>query len=237
MPGTNSSQTPLAPIERIGIRRPSQRSKSPTIRTLRAFGAQTAKLTPVAPSCVRTCAPSTSYRCSWVPSPIRCRSTSPSVGPNRYGSSSSQALPSGKPNRTRYVNCPGRSSATKPAHRPSPIGSIGSTPPFGATSQAAFASGWKARTTVPSSAGCAPRIACGSWCSPRARRPTSSLEGAAWIVVIVLTIPVRSGDFRAPPARPALRTGSLPSRGRGCGRAGAGCASAHPESMPRCLSR
>ena len=43
MPGTNSSHTPDAPSERIGKRRPSQRSKSPTTRTLRAFGAQTAK--------------------------------------------------------------------------------------------------------------------------------------------------------------------------------------------------
>ena len=47
--GDERSHTPDAPIERSGSSRPSQRSKSPTIRTLRAFGAHTAKLTPRRP--------------------------------------------------------------------------------------------------------------------------------------------------------------------------------------------
>src|SRR5438105_11576748 len=48
--GTNSSQTPELLRLRIGSRRPSQRLKSPTTRTPRAFGAQTAKATPGVPS-------------------------------------------------------------------------------------------------------------------------------------------------------------------------------------------
>src|SRR5204862_2960526 len=47
-PGTNSSQTPLPPSERIGWVRPSQWLKSPITRTPRALGAQTAKAVPAA---------------------------------------------------------------------------------------------------------------------------------------------------------------------------------------------
>ena len=43
----NSSHTPLEPSERIRCALPSQKLKSPTMRTPRAFGAQTAKLVPV----------------------------------------------------------------------------------------------------------------------------------------------------------------------------------------------
>src|SRR5947209_14947221 len=46
-PGTNSSHTPEAPIERIGLARPSQPSKSPHTRTPRAVGAHTANDVPV----------------------------------------------------------------------------------------------------------------------------------------------------------------------------------------------
>ena len=49
-PGTNSSQTPDWPRVRIGWQRPSQRLKSPTTRTLLAFGAQTANEVPDTPS-------------------------------------------------------------------------------------------------------------------------------------------------------------------------------------------
>ena len=56
--GTNSSQMPLEPSERIGCRRPSQELKSPTTLTERADGAQTANATPVTPSISCTCAPS-----------------------------------------------------------------------------------------------------------------------------------------------------------------------------------
>src|SRR4029079_19201602 len=59
-PGTNSSQSPDAPSERIGCRRPSQELKSPTTETERAFGAQTANAVPTTPSSSRTCAPSRS---------------------------------------------------------------------------------------------------------------------------------------------------------------------------------
>ncbi len=46
MSGTNSSQTPLEPSVRIGCARPSQWLKSPTTRTPRALGAQTANDVP-----------------------------------------------------------------------------------------------------------------------------------------------------------------------------------------------
>ena len=118
-----------------------------------------------------------------------------------------------------------------------PSGSIGSTPPFGATSQAALASGWKARTTVPSAAGCAPRIACG-FVVLAARQAANFLARGRGVDRRHRpnhTRPV--GRLPRPSARPALRTGSLPSRGRGCGLAAAGSASAHPESMPRCPAR
>ena len=67
----------------------------------RAFGAQTANDVPLAWPASRTCAPSTRHSCSCRPSPIRCRSISPSVGRKRYGSS---ALP-------RRRRRPGRSRA------------------------------------------------------------------------------------------------------------------------------
>ena len=82
--------------------------------------------------------------------------------------------------------------ATSPAHRPSPSASIGAVPPFGATSCAPVASGWKARMTVPPSAGCAPRMACGSWCSPRTRRAMSSDRGRGGAELIEPTIPAAS---------------------------------------------
>ncbi len=45
--GTNSSQTPVPPRDRIGCPRPSQWLKSPMTRTPRALGAQTANAVPV----------------------------------------------------------------------------------------------------------------------------------------------------------------------------------------------
>ena len=94
-PGTNSSQIPDAPSDRIGCRRPSQELKSPTTATERAFGAQTANAVPSTPSSSRTCAPRRSYRCSWRPSMARWRSSSPSVGRNEYGSRTVNVFPSG----------------------------------------------------------------------------------------------------------------------------------------------
>ena len=75
-PGMNSSHTPAPPSERIGCARPSQKLKSPTSLTPRAFGAQTANAVPVSDGR----APSARQSCSCLPSPIRCRSISPSVG-------------------------------------------------------------------------------------------------------------------------------------------------------------
>ena len=46
-PGTNSSQTPDDPSERIGVPAPDQWSKSPVTRTPRALGAHTANEVPV----------------------------------------------------------------------------------------------------------------------------------------------------------------------------------------------
>ena len=47
MSGTNSSQTPVLPSTRIGWLLPFQPLKSPTTRTPRAAGAQTANDVPV----------------------------------------------------------------------------------------------------------------------------------------------------------------------------------------------
>ena len=47
--GTNSSQMPEAPSERIGCRRPSQLLKSPTTLTRGRSGAQTANVVPATP--------------------------------------------------------------------------------------------------------------------------------------------------------------------------------------------
>ena len=48
--GTNSSHTPVAPSERIGWPRPSQKLKSPTTRMPCALGAHTEKETPFTPA-------------------------------------------------------------------------------------------------------------------------------------------------------------------------------------------
>src|SRR4029077_13287943 len=93
--GTKSSQIPEAPSERIGCRRPSHEVKSPTTETDRALGAQTANAAPAEPSILRTWAPSSSYRCSWLPSSARWRSSSPSVGRNEYGSRAGEGFAAG----------------------------------------------------------------------------------------------------------------------------------------------
>ena len=98
-PGTNNSQTPEDPIDRMGSAVGFQPQKSPITLTPRALGAHTANDVPVTGppgvSNVRTWAPSTCHRCSWRPSPMRCRSTSPSVGRNRYPSAMTRWCPSG----------------------------------------------------------------------------------------------------------------------------------------------
>ncbi len=83
MPGTNSSHTPVEPSDRMGKPVPSQKLKEPATRTPRAFGAHTEKRVPVTSWCVIGCAPSTVHSSSCRPSPIRCRSSSPSVGRKR----------------------------------------------------------------------------------------------------------------------------------------------------------
>ena len=67
-PARRAPRLPSAPSERIGCSRPSQKLKSPTTLTERAFGAHTANAVPATPSISRTCAPSRSYSCSWRPS-------------------------------------------------------------------------------------------------------------------------------------------------------------------------
>ncbi len=83
IPGTNSSHTPEEPSERIGNAVASQKLKVPATRTPRAFGAHTLNLVPGTPWCVIGSAPSTRHSSSCRPSPIRCRSNSPSVGRKR----------------------------------------------------------------------------------------------------------------------------------------------------------
>ncbi len=74
-PGTKSSQTPFPSRRRIACCTPSQPLKPPMTRTARACGAQTEKETPqyvcATPQCSRWCAPRTSQRRSWRPSPKR----------------------------------------------------------------------------------------------------------------------------------------------------------------------
>ena len=93
-PGTKISQTPEDPSTRIAWRRPSQSLKVPMTETRRAFGAQTANAVPATPSSVSSCAPRTSPRRRWLPSPKRCRSVSPTVGQKEYGSRPCVVVPS-----------------------------------------------------------------------------------------------------------------------------------------------
>ena len=163
------------PSSASACRRPSQRSKSPTIRTLRAFGAQTAKLTPSTPWCVRGCAPSTSYSRSCVPSPMRCRSTSPSVGPNRYGSSQLPrvAVGEGEAHAVRELagsqvgDEAGPHAVADRLHRRAAAVRRDERRPR------SHRGGRRGRRCRPRR-GWAPRMECGSWCSPRARRASSS---------------------------------------------------------------
>ena len=62
------SQMPVSRRSRMEWRRPSQALKSPTTETRRAFGAQTAKCTPSAPSWWMRCAPILSKSRRWLPS-------------------------------------------------------------------------------------------------------------------------------------------------------------------------
>src|SRR5690348_9968322 len=88
MPGTNRSQTPASPSERMGWLPLSQKLKSPATCTARALGAQTANdvpsTGPSGPSYVRTWAPSTSQSRSCRPSLMRCRSSSPTAAGQSY---------------------------------------------------------------------------------------------------------------------------------------------------------
>src|SRR5579871_896529 len=153
-PGTNSSQIPEEPSERIGCRRPSHELKSPTTATERAFGAQTANAVPTTPSMSRTCAPSRSYSRSWRPSIARCRSSSPSVGRNAYGSRSVYVLPSGYATSSSYSS--GRLASGSSASQ-SPAGSVSSAATPAGRTRTELASGRQTRTTTPPSSSCAPR--------------------------------------------------------------------------------
>ena len=73
----------------------SQALKSPTTRDRARVRRPDRERVPATPSISRTCAPSRSYSCSWRPSQTRCRSSSPSVGGNAYGSRSVNVSPSG----------------------------------------------------------------------------------------------------------------------------------------------
>ena len=68
--------------KRMGCLRRSHELKSPTTATRVAFGAQTAKRTPLTPSTVAFCAPKVLPSSKWRPSLNRKRSMSPSRSPN-----------------------------------------------------------------------------------------------------------------------------------------------------------
>ena len=82
-PGTNSSQTPAPPSDRIGWARPSQKLKSPTTRTPRAFGAQTANAVPVAASAARRARPQLLVPCPRRSGAGRARRASAGAGTGR----------------------------------------------------------------------------------------------------------------------------------------------------------
>ncbi|CAM5725219.1 hypothetical protein SFUMM280S_03738 [Streptomyces fumanus] len=173
-PGTNSSHTPDEPSDRIGKPVPSQKLKPPATRTPRAFGAHTAKRVPVTPWWVIGCAPSACQSCSCRPSPIRYRSSSPSVGRKRYASSVSCTPPS-YVTSSRYSGTSGSGSRAEKNPPPSSCSSVRSS---SATTVTPSAYGRNARTATPPGTGCAPSTACGSWCVPASSMSRSTAGSA-----------------------------------------------------------
>ena len=95
------------------------------------------------------CAPSTSHSRSWRPSPIRCRSISPSVGSQRYGSSTvcaCVAVAHQQPVVARSLGHHARTTARRRA--PGPAAYPARVPPT--STDTSSACGRSARTTVPS---------------------------------------------------------------------------------------
>ncbi|CAM5279308.1 hypothetical protein SALBM311S_06651 [Streptomyces alboniger] len=173
IPGTNSSQTPVPPSERIGNAEPSQKLKVPATRTPRAFGAHTVNRVPATPSWIIGCAPSARHSSSCRPSPIRCRSRSPSAGRKRYASSVSWTAPS-YATRRRYAGT--SRNCSRPEKKPSPS-SCRSARRSPATTVTDRAYGRNARKATPPDTGWAPSTSCGAWWVPessRSRSPTGA---------------------------------------------------------------
>ena len=158
----------------MGCARSFQALKSPTTLTARAAGAHTAKAVPGVPSIVCGCAPSASQSCSWRPSVMRWRSSSPSVGRNEYGSRSTTggSVRDRRPRGGSAAAC--ACAAARPRRRP-PRGPARARParPVAAARARTAAPGRNARTTMPPSPACAPSTVCGSGCSPAAMRSIS----------------------------------------------------------------
>ncbi len=159
-PGRNSSHTPVRAERAHRVGRAVPVVEVPVTRTPRAFGAQTVKRVPVTPWWVMGSAPSAFHSSSCRPSPIRCRSRSPSAGRNRYGSSVSCTCPS-YAMTSRYSGTP-RSGST-PEKKPSPSSCSSARSPSAST-VTDWAYGRSTRKATPPGSGCAPRTPCGSWC-------------------------------------------------------------------------
>ena len=172
--GTNTSQTPgrahraervaaLVPAVEVARRR----------RRPRADGAQTANATPATPSTVSGRAPSASHSRRCVPSPIRCRSSSPIVGGEavRVAGAGASTPPRvdlepvarhGRAPQPQPRTGPPRRSRASPPRRPP-------RRPASPTPRPAARHGSPA-TRRPGAGRASP---CGSWCAPRASRADS----------------------------------------------------------------
>ena len=172
-PGTNSSHTPVLPSDAHRVRPAGPavevagdahalRGRRPHREAGAGDGAGRGVVAAM-------CAPSTSQSRSWRPSPIRCRSMSPRVGSQRYGSSTSvdarrrSARPAGSPR-------PGRARPRRTGRRRAPWTSGCPSRRPGAPRATSSACGRRVRTTVPSACGCAPSTECGSWWAPPSSR-------------------------------------------------------------------
>ncbi len=153
-------------------------------------------------------APSTAPR--GAPRPSRCRSISPSDGRNRYGSSTGRGDPR---RRSRRAGSRGSRAPSRPPPRRLVLVRRPATRRRGVTTTTASASGRSARSVTTPSSMCAPRIRCGSWCTPAAMAASSSANtpygvGPDGGVGVVMTPPCHGTGSRAStrhPRRPGVQ--------------------------------
>ena len=165
--------------------RPSQPQKSPTTLTRRAFGAQTAKLTPATPSIVAD------VRAELLPEPpVRSlvEEVQVDVAERRQEAVRVVALPGravGEMEAKAIRERERRARRRTPQYifaKPETVTSSGMTRPSSSTASTAVALGIRARMTTPftplAAMACAPRMSCGCGYSPASRRPRSFALGS-----------------------------------------------------------